>query len=171
MHRGGSARYAIDRRPAFIAHDAAGGLHQRVDEGAGVEVADAHQGLAVLALDQALLDGERAHGAQHVAAVRSSIDPALGNHDLNEQVVDIGVGMQRRADDGDLAGLRAAATDAVDFQFMAGTHQVDQQFVALDHIGRQVPGVEERPLGGATAHEYARNSLHDFALSLINGHH
>ncbi|MCY1184230.1 hypothetical protein D9M73_249070 [compost metagenome] len=79
--------------------------------------------------------------------------------------------MQRRADDRHLAGLRAAATDAVDFQLMARAHEVDQQLVALDHIGRQVPGVEERPFGGTAAHEYARNSLHDFALLLINGHH
>ncbi|MNR39742.1 hypothetical protein D3C85_1579740 [compost metagenome] len=118
-----------------------------------------------------MLDGERANGAQHVAAVGRGIDPALGDHDLHEQVVDVGVGMQRGADNRYLAGLRATATDAVDFQFMPGTHQVDQQFVAFDHIGRKVPCVEKGALGGATAHEYARNSLHDFALLLINGHH
>ncbi|MNJ55388.1 hypothetical protein D3C77_508730 [compost metagenome] len=118
-----------------------------------------------------MLDGERAHRAQHVAAIGCGIDAALRHHHLDEQVIDIGIGMQRRADDRHLAGLRAATTNTVDFQLMAGAHQVDQQLVAFDHIGWQVPGVEKRPLRGATAHEYARNSLHDFALLLINGHH
>ncbi|MNN25807.1 hypothetical protein D3C81_1392960 [compost metagenome] len=162
MNRGGSARHAVDRRTPFVAHDAAGGFHQRIDESVGVEVADTHQGLAVIALDQPLLDGERAHGTQHVAAVGGGIDAALGNHHLHEQVVDVGVGMQRRADDGHLARLRAATADAVDLKLVTGAHQVDQQLVALDHIGWQIPRMKERAFGGTAAHEHTRNSLHDY---------
>jgi hypothetical protein len=70
----------------------------------------------------------------------------VGHHHLDEQVIDIGVGMQRRADDRHLAGLRAAATDAVDFQLVAGAHQAQQHFITLDHIGGQIPGMEDGPL-------------------------
>ncbi|MNE30420.1 hypothetical protein D3C80_1239330 [compost metagenome] len=94
VHRGGSARHPIDRRTAFVAHDTAGRFDQRIDEGASVEVTDAHQGLAFLAFYQPLFDGEWPNRTQHVAAVGGRIDPALCDHHLHEQVVDVGVGVQ-----------------------------------------------------------------------------
>ena len=69
--------------------------------------------------------------------------------------------MTGRADDSDLAGLGTAATDAVDFQLVAGTHEVDQHLVARGGITGQVAGVEEGALGGAASHENAGNTLHD----------
>ncbi|MNE59054.1 hypothetical protein D3C80_1541260 [compost metagenome] len=111
---------------------------------------------------QPLFDGKRADRTQHVAAVGRGVDASLGDHDLHEQVIDVGVRVQRGADDRHLAGLRAATTDAVDFQLMARPHQADQYFVAFHHIGRQVPGMEERAFGGTAAHEHTRDSLHDY---------
>ncbi|MNY24777.1 hypothetical protein D3C86_1585150 [compost metagenome] len=94
LNRRCAARYAIDDGIAFIADFAARGVHFRRDEGARVEIADPHAGGVAACLDQALLDGKRPDRAKHVAAIRRGIHPALGNHDLHEQVIHIGIRVQ-----------------------------------------------------------------------------
>ncbi|MNT35325.1 hypothetical protein D3C72_1713490 [compost metagenome] len=136
LHRGRAARHAIDDRVALVADFAVGRQHVGGDEGASVEVANAHPGGVAGCLDQALLDSKRADGAEHVAAVGRRVDPTLGHHDLDEQVIDVRLGMQRRADDRDLAGLRAAAADAVNLQFVTGAHHREQQLIALFNADR-----------------------------------
>ena len=54
------------------------------------------------------LDGERADPGEDVAAVLPVADRGLVHPELQEQVVDVGVGVLRRADDGDLARERVA---------------------------------------------------------------
>ena len=48
--------------------------------------------------------------------------------------------------------LRAATADAVDLQFVAGTHQVQQQLVTFGNGNRQIPGEKYWTFGGTTAH-------------------
>ena len=129
LHRRCRTRHTIDGGVALVTDLGIRCVHVGVDKGPCVYVANAHTGAARCAFDQALFDGERADGAQHVAAVGRAVDPALRNHHLNEQVVNVCVRVQRRADNRHLAGLRAATADSVDLQLVAGAHQVEQQFV------------------------------------------
>ncbi|CAH0280072.1 hypothetical protein SRABI112_03891 [Pseudomonas mediterranea] len=161
FHRRGSARYAIDGGVTLIADLAPRGLHLGHDKCTGIEVANAHRGTVTGRLDQPLLDGERADGAEHIAAVGRGVDPTLGDHDLDEQVIDIRLGVQRWADDCHFAGLRAAAADTVDLQLVARSHQIEQQLVTFHDGGRQIPSEKHRAFGGTTAHEHTRNSLHE----------
>jgi hypothetical protein len=70
--------------------------HGDVDARLRVDVEHAHRGLAVLRLDQALLDGERRHARQHVAAVGPRVHRLLAHADLREQVVDVAFGCSER---------------------------------------------------------------------------
>ena len=60
------------------------------------------------------LERERRDPGQDVAARRRAVDARLVDHDLREQVVDVGVRMLRTTDDRDLAGQWVRAADAVD---------------------------------------------------------
>jgi hypothetical protein len=161
LDRRSAAGYAIDGGIAVVAHAAARGHHVGIDEGIGVEVADAHPGHRRARVHQPVLDGEGTDGAEHVAAVGRGVDPALGHHDLHEQVVDIGVRVRRAADDRHLAGLRTATADTVDFQLVARAHQAEQQLVALQRVSGQVVGQKDRPFRSTASHEYARYRPHD----------
>src|SRR3546814_5705786 len=63
---------------------------------------------------QALFDGEIADAGQDVAAVLPVVDARLVDEDLGEKIVDVDARALRRLDDGDLAGQRIGAADAVD---------------------------------------------------------
>jgi hypothetical protein len=68
----------------------------------------------------------------------------LGHPDLGEQVIDIGARHGGRADDGNLAGQRIAAADAVDLQVMAGAHDREKHGVTIIGIGGKVRCQKER---------------------------
>ncbi|MNC31880.1 hypothetical protein D3C75_802160 [compost metagenome] len=131
LHRSSGTRHTIDGGVTFIADLPTGRLYLGVHKSARVEVANTHTCQVFGGFYQPLLDGERANGAKHVAAIRRGVDSTLGDHDLNEQIVDIRLRMQRRADDRHLAGLWATATNAVNFQFMPRAHEVEQQFITV----------------------------------------
>jgi hypothetical protein len=65
---------------------------------------DADGSLAVPGRNQPLLDGEGSDAGQDISAILRDIDPGLVDHDLQEEVVDIGVIPGRARDHGDLAG-------------------------------------------------------------------
>ena len=68
-------------------------------------------------------------------------DLGLGRPHLQEQVVDVGVGARRRADDGDLAGERVGAAHAVDLARVRRAHRGEQHAIARRAIGGQVARV------------------------------
>ena len=121
---------AVDAGFAFVGDAAARREHGHVDARAGVDVVHAHGGLAVLRGNEPLLDGERRHARQHVAAVGPRVDRLLADSDLREQVVDVAAGLRRARDDRHLAGERAAAAHAVDLQQVGRTDGADQRLVA-----------------------------------------
>ncbi len=156
--RRGRSRRAGNTRIAAVDHIAARRFHGGNDQFAGVDVVDAHLGPRILRLHQPTLDGIRAHGCQHVAAVRGRIHHLLLHPDLGEQIVHVGVRPARAVDDGHLAGQRVATADAVDLQRMARAHHFQQQAIAFGGVRRQIASQEERALGGAAAHEHAGNA-------------
>ncbi|MOA08146.1 hypothetical protein D3C78_1278890 [compost metagenome] len=139
-------------------HPAAGGADLHIDAGARVDVVDPHRGgLAVgRGRHQPLLDGERAHAGEHVAAVGPRVDAGFLHADLGEKVVDVAAGMHRLRDDRHLAGQRIAAAQAVDLQFVGRAQRRDQRAVTRRGVAGQPVGEEERPPGGAATHQYAR---------------
>ena len=105
----------------------------------------------VLRGHQPAFDGERADPGEDVAAVLPVADRGLVHPELQEQVVDVGVGVLRRADDGDLAGQRGGAAEPVDLAGVGRAHQPQQQVVAGGRVGRQVARLEVQPARGAAA--------------------
>jgi hypothetical protein len=66
--------------------------------------------------------------------------------------------MERRPDDGGLAGERVAAADPVDLQLVPRTHGGDQHGIAQPRLGRQIGAEEEGRTRGSAAHEHTRNA-------------
>ena len=159
QHRCGRALHAVDAHIAVVVHLAARRAHLHVDAGAGVDVVDPHGGGLAFAVcrDQPLLDGEGPHTGQHVAAVGAGVHAGLLHADLGKQVVHIAVGLRGARDDGDLAGQRVAAAQAVDLQLVRRTQGCNQRAVAGLRVARQPVGQEERPPGSAATHQNARN--------------
>jgi len=119
---------------------------------------DAHGGDRVGGLDQPLLDGEGADAGQHVAAVGGDVDLRLVQLHLREQIVDIDAGPARPLDDGDLAGQRIGAAEAVDLAPVGRAHGRQQHPVAQGPVARQVGGEEIGTLGGAATHQDTGNT-------------
>jgi hypothetical protein len=159
QHRGGRALHAVDAHIAVVVDLAARRAHLHVDAGAGVDVVDPHGGGLAFAVcgDQPLLDGEGPHTGQHVAAVGTGVHAGLAYADLGKQVVHIAVRLRGARDDGDLAGQRVAATQAVDLQLVRRSQGCNQRAVARLRVARQPVGQEERPPGSADTHQNARN--------------
>ena len=107
--------------------------------------------------DQALLDRERRHAREHVAAVGPRVDRALADADLREQVVEVAAGLGRARDDGDLAVERAAAAHAVELQRVGRADGADQRLVAGLVVLGQPFAQEERAARGAGAHQDTGN--------------
>ena len=159
QHRCGRALHAVDAHIAVVVHLAARCAHLYIDAGAGVHVVDPHRGGLAFAVcrDQPLLDGEGPHTGQHVAAVGAGVHAGLLHADLGKQVVHIAVGLRGARDDGDLAGQRVAAAQAVDLQLVRRSQGCNQRAVAGLRVARQPVGQEERPPGSAATHQNARN--------------
>ena len=87
-----------------------------------------------------------------------SLTVGLVHAELQEQVVDVGVGVLRRADDGDLAGQRGGAAEPVDLARVGRAHQPQQQVVAGGRVGGQVAGLEVQPARGAAAQHRAADA-------------
>jgi hypothetical protein len=80
---------------AVVAHAAAGRLHVRDRDAVAVLTMWMRTASAPGRGDQPVLDGERSDSGQHVAAVLRLIDARLVDEDLQEEVVDVGVGPRR----------------------------------------------------------------------------
>ena len=150
---GGGAGHAVDMGLALIGDAPLRRQHGHVDARPGVDVEDADRGLAILRGDQALLDGEGRHAREHVAAVGPGVHRTLADADLREQVVHVAVRLAGARDDGDLAGERAAAADAVHLQQIRRADRADQGRVALGLVGRQPVSQEERAARSAGTHQ------------------
>jgi hypothetical protein len=94
--------------------------------------------------DQPGLDRERADAGQHVAAVGRGVDRLFQHARLGEEIVHVGVGPCRAADDGDLRGHRMAAADAVDLQVVALAHDAGKHSIAQRSILGQIFTAEVR---------------------------
>ena len=110
-------------------------------DAAGVDHVDPHAGRRRrAAATRPALDRERPDAGEDVAAVlrcRSTL--GLVDDDLQEQIVDVGVRSRvERDDDGDLAGQRIGAADAVDLARVGRAHDREQDAVARRGVGRQV---------------------------------
>ncbi len=101
---------------------------------------------------------ERRDRREHVSAIGTGIHDLAVIHHLGEQVIDVGIPATGAIDDGDLAGERVAAADAVNLQWMPGPHHRQQDAVAQRRFRGQIRCEEERPLRGAAAHEHARQA-------------
>ena len=77
----------------------------------------------------------------------------LADADLRKQVVHVAVRLAGARDDGDLAGERAAAADAVHLQQIRRADRADQGRVALGLVGRQPVAQEERAARSAGTHQ------------------
>ena len=159
QHGGCRALHAVDAHIAVVVHLAARRAHLHVDAGAGVDVVDPHGGGLAFAVcrDQPLLDSKGPHTGQHVAAVGPGVHTGFLHADLGKQVVHIAIGLRRAGNDGDLAGQRVAAAQAVDLQLMGRSQGCNQRAVAGFGVARQPVGQEERPPGSAATHQNARN--------------
>ncbi len=80
---------AVDSRVAFVGHLAARRAHRDLDTRTGVDVEDRRRRRALRRFDQPLLDGERQHARQHVAAVGPGVHRTLTDAHLCEQIVEI----------------------------------------------------------------------------------
>lgn len=89
----GRAGNAVDASVALVRDATVRRAHRHIDARTGVDIEHAHPGHAVLRLHQALLDAERRHTRQHVAAVRPGVDGTVAHADLREQVVEVAVGL------------------------------------------------------------------------------
>jgi hypothetical protein len=85
--------------------------------------------------DEAALDGELPDGGQQVAAVLAVRHGRGVNADLQEQVVDVVVGLGRRGHHGGLAGHRLGAAEPVDLPRVGAAHDPQQQVVANGWVG------------------------------------
>ncbi len=153
--RRGRAGDAIDAGRAVVDHAATGREHGDVDARTGVDVEHAHRRLAIVRRHQPLLDRERRHAREHVAAIGPRVDRLLPDADLGEKVVDVAARLGRARDDGHLAGQRAAAADAVDMQQVRSADGADQRLIAHGLVGGQPVAQEEGPARGAGAHQGA----------------
>ena len=83
--------YAVDMSGALVVHPTARRGHVRHRERLSVHHPNAHGREGVLGAHQCVLDGERAYGRKHVAAVLGIGNlGSVGPH-LKEEIVDIGV--------------------------------------------------------------------------------
>ncbi len=77
--------------------------------------------------------------------------------ELEEQVVDIGLGTIRSGHDRDLARQRMGAADAVDLAGVGRSHDAQQEVVAFVLVSGEVFGDEIGALGRAPTHDHAAN--------------
>ena len=163
LDRGGRARHAVDRGVAGVVGQPAVERERGGGEAVGVDHEDPHRRRVRLRVggDEPALDRERPDAGQQVAAVLLVGDDRLVDEDLQEQVVDVGVGAIGRADHRDLAGQRVGAADPVDLARVGRAHDPHQQLVALRRVGGQVVGEEVRALRRATPHQHAAHTLID----------
>ena len=82
---------------------------------------------------------------------------AVAHIHLREQIIDIGAGHVRGADNGHLARQRMAAADTIHLQLVTGTHDLDENLIALRRIGRKIGGQEVGTARCAAAHQNARD--------------
>src|SRR3546814_9322046 len=108
--------------------------------------------------NQSLFDGEIADAGQDVAAVLPVVDARLVDEDLGEKIVDVDARALRRLDDGDLAGQRIGAADAVDLARIGRAHDRQQQRIARGLVRRQVAREEVGHLRGAAANQGGGNT-------------
>ena len=90
--RRGTAGHAVDPGLALIADLAAGGLNRGDRDLSGIFHEDGDVGLAVLRGDEATLDREGADASEDIAAILRVADDRLIDEDLEEEIVDVGVG-------------------------------------------------------------------------------
>jgi hypothetical protein len=100
---------------------------------------------------QAALDRERPDAGQDVAAVLPAADGGLVQPQLQGQVVDVGTRVLRRPDDGDLAGQRRPAAEAVDLPGVGRADEPQQQVVAGRGVRGQVARLGVQAARGAAA--------------------
>ena len=90
----GRTGHAVDHRVAVVANLAAGRLNDGFDQGAGIDVVNAHHRFAILRRHEAALDGEGRNAGQDISAGRRRIDDGVLHADLGEQIVDLRPGMR-----------------------------------------------------------------------------
>ena len=94
-------------------------MNPRFDELAGIHIVNIDYGNVTLRLDQSGFEREWTNARQHVAAIRRRIDLPFTDVYLGKQVIDIDAGFGGAADDGNFAGQRVAAADAINLQLVA----------------------------------------------------
>ena len=162
--RGRGAGHAGDGAIAVVHGHAVTHRERRGGDSTGVQHANAHDGLGALGGHEAPFDGEGADTGEEVAAVLLIGDERFVHTDLEEEVVDVGGVVARRAHDGDLRRERMGATDAVDLARVGAPHDTQQQVVALRGVDGKLVGEEVGALRRATPHDHAAHSGH-FAAS------
>ena len=146
----GQGEIAVHRRQ-FAVHG-----ETRDDDLAGIGIVDANHGVGALGRrDEPLIDGEGADGGGHVAAIAAGIDGGFPHQDLDEGVIDIGVGAARRADDADLRQRRYAAAHAVELApvGIGAAHGGEEDGRPKRLVLRQILGAQHDGVGRAAAHE------------------
>jgi hypothetical protein len=83
---------------------------------------NADLGVSATRVDEAAFHGERTDPGEEIPTVLAVGDLGLVDADLQEEIVDIGIGPAGRRDDGHLAGQRMSAADAVDLACVGRAH-------------------------------------------------
>jgi hypothetical protein len=107
--------------------------------------------------NEALLDGEREDGREHIAAIRRGIHEWLVEAHLREQEFEIDARPRGALDDADLAGQGIRAAQPIDLAGIGRAHGGQQDAVAQRRVPRQVLRQKEGALRGAATHQGAGN--------------
>jgi hypothetical protein len=166
---------AGDGRAAAVVDFAAGRGEGRDGDRAGVDQPHADGGALRPGGDEPPLDGELPDAGEEVAAGLAVGNGRFFDTDLKEEVIDVvarlggfrlgGFRLGGFREDGDLAGDRLRAAEAVDLARIGGAHDPQQQVVAGGRVGGQVFGEEVRALRGSAAHEHAAHAGHACSFS------
>ena len=154
-HLGGRKGHAVEAKIALLLHLAIGHGNVGEDALAQIGLPDAHPGQAVArGLDQALADGEGAHGGAEIATVARPVDHRYLDGRGAEQIVDVTVRAAGGRDHHHLAGAGGGPAQAVDL-LAVGIGAADhpqQQRIARRTGRRQVAGMKEHALAGTATH-------------------
>jgi hypothetical protein len=106
-----------------------------------------------------VLNGPGTDAGENVAAVLAVADFGFVHHDLQEQIIHIGVRDAGWTDDGDLAGERMRAADAIDLPHVGRTHRSQEDAISRFAFGGEVALMEVQSFGRSAAHQRAGNCL------------
>ena len=154
--RRGRAGHAVDARVALVFHRAARRLHARHRECCRCSpcgCAPASRRPATGTSPFSIANGPDA--GEDVAAVLAVADLGLVHHDLQEQIVDVGVGMRRRETTATLLVSGCAPPMPSIWRASGEPMAASSTRSRARDIGRQIAGVEIEALRRAAAHHRA----------------